>query len=330
MNYEIIATVGPASRSTDVASAMIAAGATALRINTSHLSVEELDEWMGGVKTVVADQTAGASGTSSIPIVLDLQGSKWRLGKCGPLTLPKGRRVVLVYSPSSSKTNELPVPHEDLFRSATLSDGTLLLNDAKVILEVERAETHRIEAVVTSGGQITSFKGITFSRSRFRTESLSRKDAEIVDQKRGTPLVRFALSYVKDALEMQNYRSSIGRDAYLIAKLERPDALAQASEIAQIADEIWLCRGDLGAELGLGDMAREAHKITKRVASLGVPAMLAGQVLEHMTEHETPTRAEVCSLFDALAAGYDGMVLSDETAIGRFPIDSCHVAAMFR
>ncbi len=330
MDYEIIATLGPASRSTDVVSAMIAAGATAFRINTSHLSVEELDEWLGDVTTVIADQTVAVRGTSSIPVVLDLQGSKWRLGKCGPLTLPKGGRVVLVYSPSSSKTNELPVPHADFFRSADVSEGTLLLNDAKVILEVERAETHQIEAVVTTGGQITSFKGITFAQSRFRTESLSGKDADIVARKRGTPLVRFALSYVKDALEMQNYRSSIGRDAYLIAKLERPDALAQAGEIAQIADEIWLCRGDLGAELGLSDMAREAHELTKRVAKLGVPAMLAGQVLEHMTEHETPTRAEVCSLFDALAAGYGGVVLSDETAIGRFPIDSCRVAALFR
>lgn len=326
MHYEIIATVGPASRSPEVVSAMIAAGSTALRINTSHLSVEQLDEWMGDVKT----QVIAGDAANSIPIVLDLQGSKWRLGECGSRTLSKGGRVILVHSSATSKPDELPVPHADFFRSAAFSDGTLLLNDAKVILEVERAEPHQIEAVVSSGGEITAFKGITFAQSRFRTESLSSKDAEIVARKRGTPLVRFALSYVKDALEMQNYRSSIGTDAYLIAKLERPDALAQADEIAQIADEIWLCRGDLGAELGLRDMARQAHELTKSVASLGVPAMLAGQVLEHMTDHKTPTRAEVCSLHDALAAGYSGVVLSDETAVGAFPIDACRVAATFR
>jgi len=326
MDYEIIATVGPASRTPDVVSALLAAGSTALRINTSHLSVEELDEWMGAIRT----QTMAAGGASSIPIVLDLQGSKWRLGKCGARTLSRGGRVVLVHAPVTSKPSELPVPHADFFRSAAFSDGTLLLNDAKVILEVERAEPHQIEAIVASGGEITSFKGITFAQSRFRKESLSDKDAEIVARHRRMPLVRFALSYVKDALEMQNYRSSIGTDAYLIAKLERSDALAQASEIAHMADEIWLCRGDLGAELGLSDMARQAHELTKHAGSLGVPAMLAGQVLEHMTDHKTPTRAEVCSLFDALAAGYSGVVLSDETAIGRFPIDACGVAAMFR
>ena len=305
---------------------MIAAGCTALRINTSHLSVEELDDWMGALTT----QTMAGGDTSSIPIVLDLQGSKWRLGECGSRTLSKGGRVLLVHSPATSKPNELPVPHADFFHSAAFSEGTLLLNDAKVILEVERAEASQIEAIVTHGGEITSFKGITFAQSRFRTESLRGKDAEIVARKRGKALVRFALSYVKDALEMQNYRASIGTDAYLIAKLERPDALAQAGEIARIADEVWLCRGDLGAELGLRDMARQAHELTKGAGSLGVPAMLAGQVLEHMTDHKTPTRAEVCSLFDALAAGYGGVVLSDETAIGRFPIDACRVAAMFR
>jgi pyruvate kinase len=309
---------------------MIAAGATALRINTSHLSVEELDEWMGDVESISLRQTIATDGAGSLPIVLDLQGSKWRLGECGSLTLSKGERVLLVHSSASSKTGELPVPHADFFRAAAVSDGTLFLNDAKVMLDVERSEPDRLEAVVTRGGEITSFKGITFRRSKFRTESLGEKDAQIIARNKGLPFVRYALSYVKDAEEMHNYRSAIGTESYLIAKLERPEALEQAGEIARVADELWLCRGDLGAELGFVDMAQAAHELSKRVASLGVPVMLAGQVLEHMTEHEAPTRAEVCSLYDALHAGYRGIVLSDETAIGRDPIESCRAAALFR
>jgi pyruvate kinase len=204
------------------------------------------------------------------------------------------------------------------------------LNDAKVVLDMEHIESHRLEAVVTRGGEISAFKGITFARSEFRTESLRKKDAEILSRTRELPQVHYALSYVKDAVEMQNYRSSIGPDAYLIAKLERPDALEEAGEIARIADEMWLCRGDLGAELGFRDMAQKAHELSRGVTSFGVPVMLAGQVMEHMTNHETPTRTEVCALYDALQAGYRGVVLSDETAIGRFPIDSCQMAALFR
>jgi pyruvate kinase len=316
MDYEIVATIGPASRSPQVRSAVANAGATAFRVNTSHLSVEELEVWLREMESAV------------LPIVLDLQGSKWRLGDCGPLNLVPGERVVLVHSDLSK--DELPVPHLDFFRAAEVSDGTVLLNDAKVALNVEKTEPNRLEATVTRGGGVTSFKGITFAQSRFRTESLSDKDAQIVADTRNLSHVRYALSYVKDAAEMQRYRALIGSQSYLIAKLERPEAVAQAEEIAESANEMWLCRGDLGAELGLRDMAQAAYELSDRAGSFSVPVLLAGQVLEHMTEHETPTRAEVCSLYDALRAGYRGVVLSDETAIGRYPVESCRVAAMFR
>jgi pyruvate kinase len=321
MEYEIIATIGPASRQSDVLAAMIASGVTALRINTSHLSIEELGEWLGDITK--RDDGGG------LPIVVDLQGSKWRLGACDRVRLSQGERVSLVCSGNSRRAGELPVPHEDFFRAANLSDGTIVLNDAKVTLEMERNEPHRVETIVTRGGEVSAFKGITLPRSRFRKESLSEKDAEVIARTRRLSHLRYALSYVKDAEEMQNYRSLIGRELHLIAKLERPDAIGQAAEIAQSADELWLCRGDLGAEMGLRDMARAAHEFSTQVPSLAVPVMLAGQVLEHMTEHETPTRAEVCALFDALSAGYRGVVLSDETAIGRFPVDSSRVAALF-
>jgi pyruvate kinase len=324
MEYEIIATVGPTSRTPEILSAMIAAGATALRINTSHLSVEEVTRWLSDTADI------SARGQDKLPIVLDLQGSKWRLGECSPVVFSKGEQVFLAHSAVSSQSGELPVPHADFFRAADMSDGRILLNDAKVALKVERSEPHRLEAVVTRGGEVTSFKGITFAQSPFRTESLSEKDAEVIARTRDFPFVRYALSYVKDAAEMQSYRTLIGRASYLIAKLERPDAVVQAVEIARSADELWLCRGDLGAEMGLRDMAQAAHELSTRVASLTVPVMLAGQVFEHMTDHESPTRAEVCSLYDALHAGYRGVVLSDETAIGRSPVESCRVAALFR
>jgi pyruvate kinase len=144
--------------------------------------------------------------------------------------------------------------------------------------------------------------------------------------------LRYALSYVKDAEEMARYRRQIGREAYLIAKLERPQAMAQAVEVAASADEVWLCRGDLGAELGLPAMAAAAHRFSKLVAQgrLRVPALLAGQVFEHLTEHPTPTRSEICAAYDALAQGFSGLVLSDETAIGRAPVEACRAAALFR
>jgi len=146
----------------------------------------------------------------------------------------------------------------------------------------------------------------------------------------GRPGIAYALSYVRDAEEMRRYREQIGREARLIAKLERPQAVAEAQGVAAHADEVWLCRGDLGAEMGLPGMAVAAHRFAEGVRALPVPALLAGQVFEHLTEHPTPTRSEVCAAYDALAQGYAGFVLSDETAIGRHPAEAVRAAAMFR
>jgi pyruvate kinase len=116
----------------------------------------------------------------------------------------------------------------------------------------------------------------------------------------------------------------------LIAKLERRPAMAEVKEIAQAADALWICRGDLGAELGIAEMAVAVAEISSQVREYGRPVLMAGQVLEHMVEHLNPTRSEVCYLYETLQRGYAGVVLSDETAMGRYPLACCEVAAMFK
>jgi pyruvate kinase len=189
-----------------------------------------------------------------------------------------------------------------------------------------------LRARVVRGGAIMERKGITFARSAFRRESLGEKDRSILDRAAGAGgrPPRIAVSYVRDAAEMRTYRRLIGASAYLIAKIERDTALEDAQEIARLADELWLCRGDLGAELGLRRMAEAVHDFSAGLRALAAPVLLAGQVLEHMTRSPDPTRAEICGLHDALKRGYQGVVLSDETAIGDFPLESCRAAALFR
>jgi pyruvate kinase len=104
----------------------------------------------------------------------------------------------------------------------------------------------------------------------------------------------------------------------------------EAAQIAAAADELWLCRGDLGAELGAKAMAVAAYQFSDRVRGMPVPVLLAGQIFEHLAEHPTPTRSEVCMVYEALMRGYGGVVLSDETAIGRDPVESCKIAALFQ
>ena len=328
MDYEVVATLGPASQEPEIWSSLLAAGATAFRLNTSHLSLEQLDAWLGRLSGFLAGRE------DFVPLVLDLQGGKWRLGRFSPCQLAAGESVQLVCAASAGEAHLLPVPHPDFFQAVSaLPTGTLgeiLLNDARVRLLVETAGPGWVRARVTQGGAISPAKGLTLPNSPYRIESLSARDQSILEKTRPFRFVRYAISYVRDADEMRRYRRLCGSSAYLAAKLERQPAISQAAQVMEPADELWLCRGDLGAELGLPQMAVAARRFSGQVSGLAVPCLLAGQVLEHLVEHPLPTRAEVCGLYDALVSGYAGVVLSDETAIGRHPVESCRTAALFK
>ena len=324
MKYEIVATLGPASQKPDIWNEMVAIGVTAFRLNTSHLSLEQLDNWLnvyGQFYQRIENKP---------PLIFDLQGNKWRLGEITAGTLVEGQNVWLRYGTSSDAPTVLPVPHEDFFRAAVSSTGDIVLNDGKVLLCIESIENWQIKAVVTKSGPISSRKGITYASSAYRSESLNEKDQKIVNQYRQCPFIRYAISYVRDSQEMSKCRDLIQSDTYLIAKLERASAVGDATSIAQYADELWLCRGDLGAESGLTDMARQVAEFSGLIDNLKLPVFMAGQVLEHMTMNNSPTRSEVCFLYDTIVRGYRGIVLSDETAIGKNPLEACRIAAMFR
>lgn len=324
MDYQLIVTLGPSSETEATWQALLAAGATAFRLNTSHLTLAQLQAWLKRLHPLLAALEP------TPPLILDLQGSKWRLGDFPAFELIPGQRVELVCAAATGLPHVLPVPHLDFFRAAALSSGEIVLNDAKVRLALEALAGDSLTARVSQGGEIVARKGITFTASAYRQEALSEKDQAILTRTRQLDFIRYALSYVKDGEEMARYRTQCGGAAYLIAKLERQPAVEETGQIAAVADELWLCRGDLGAEVGLKAMAETVARFSAQVEVLPVPALLAGQVLEHMVEHPTPTRSEVCHLYEALRHGYHGVVLSDETAIGQYPVESCRMAALFQ
>lgn len=324
MNYEMIATLGPASKHPPIWKAMLEAGATGFRLNTSHLSLPDLDAWLERLAPFLEQETPMPA------LVLDLQGSKWRLGDFESFELAPGMEVKFVHAPATGQRNSLPVPHADFFKAATVSDEEIVLNDARIRLQMTAFTTQMVTARVLQGGPIGPRKGITFTLSGYRQEALGSMDVAVIQRTQGLDFVRYAISYVKDAIEMAAYRKSLGSHQYLIAKIERRPAVDEAGAIAKNADEIWLCRGDLGAELGEKAMAQAVHRFSREIKSLPLPVLMAGQVLEHMTSHAAPTRSELCYLYDTLRRGYRGVVLSDETAIGRDPVASCRTAALFK
>ncbi len=329
-NYSITVTLGPASSTVETWRALVSAGASGFRLNTSHLTLSDLSGWLDRIERFFA--TNGFS----LPVILDLQGSKWRLGTFQALELAGGSQVELVCATTTDRPGVLPVPHPDFFTAAAFSNGSILLNDAKVQLCVESSSSDKMQARVVRGGPVSRNKGITYASSTFRKEGLGEKDLGILTQTAGMDFLRYAVSYVRDAEEMKSFRDQVDdlvpqrKRPFLIAKLERQPAVDRAYEMAAWVDEMWLCRGDLGAELGIAGMAEAAYRFTQQVRSLPVPSVLAGQVLEHMVASPTPTRSEIYTIYDALQSGYKGFVLSDEAAVGRFPVESCAAAAMFR
>jgi pyruvate kinase len=324
MRYQIVATVGPASATPESWRGLLEAGASAFRLNTSHLDGDQLLGWLGRLEAFFA------SLGERLPVFLDLQGSKWRLGRFNAFELIQGCSVRLVPEMESGARETLPVPHPDFFEAARHSNGEIILNDARSKLVIDAFQVDEITARVEQGGWIEPRKGITLVHSESRREGLDTKDREIVSITTGFPEMVYAVSYVKDGREMGMYRAQFPAKARLVAKLERASAFTDLLRIAENADALWLCRGDLGAELGLRGMAETAHAFTSRIQELTVPALLAGQVLEHMSGRPDPTRAEVSALYEALRAGYAGVVLSDETATGIDPVAACRVAAIFR
>jgi pyruvate kinase len=322
MEYDIIATLGPASTVPPLWQEMVLAGVTGFRLNTAHLGVDSLAAWDHSLQPFIKQH--------GMCLYLDLQGSKWRLGEFPTFSLLEGRIIELVLADSTTLDGALPTPHSDFFTAAEYSDGFIVLNDGKVHLQAEKIETDRMQARVTRGGEISSNKGLTVMNSPFRIEKLGEKDRQIIELTRSRPEIRYAISYIKDSTEMAHYRELIGPEAYLAAKLERGPAIEDSAGISSYANSLWLCRGDLGAELGLRSMAEAVYSLLNRVHELPVPLFLAGQIFEHLTQHPTPTRSEVCNLYEALQRGVAGCVLSDETAIGRNPLEACRAAALWR
>ncbi len=315
---------------------MVAAGTGSFRLNSSHLTVEEVEEWLS--------RLAAEFGPAQMPtIVIDLQGSKWRLGLLSECHLEAGESVSLVLQDADSAANvpsphTLPVPHPDFFVAAERSSGIVRINDGRVHLAIDSVSESRMEARVLQGGPLGARKGVSLSDSSYRREGLQDQDAELVRRLPHMSWICYAFSYVRDATELRALTADLtgtadGTGLRVIAKVERPEALQGLDDLAGTAEALWVCRGDLGAEVGMAAMAQAVHDVAIRLSSHGpldAPVLLAGQVLEHMTAHPAPTRAEVCHLYDILKAGFSGVVLSDETAIGKYPVEACRHAALFR
>lgn len=311
-HYQIIATIGPATEKRIFE--LVKAGATGFRINSSHLSLEGLSRYL--MELEKAFQRIG----NSLPVWLDLQGTKLRLGMLQqPKMVAEKERVVFVAN-YQQQGDALPLPHRSVFEIVEVGDK-ILLDDGKIEVTVEKCRDSKIQAIVQKGGVLKSFKGVTLVGKLPAFTEITDRDHTLIEQTRSLKFLGYAISYLQDHRELQLFRELVGAKA-LTAKIEREDAMRNLVDIANIADSAWLCRGDLGTNAKIFDLHRHERQFAQIMSRSGKPYFIAGEVLQYMTEHSYPTRSEIAHLGLLLELGFSGVVLSDETAIGKYPIET--------
>ena len=306
--FQIIATLGPAS--VDDAVLLSAAGATGFRLSASHFEATRLQDTIARLRSVFP-QT---------PLIVDLQGAKMRLGRFPAREVQRGERVRFSLTPDPGG---FPLPHPELFQTVAPGD-TLRVDDDRLQFQVQAVSAGRIETVALGQGLLLPRKGVNLVEHPVNLEDLTEGDRALCQALAALPSVAFAFSFMKDGAEAAWIRRIVP-GAAVVGKVERREATLNLSGLAAAVDALWICRGDLGAQLGPAELAGFVARLEPR--SLGTPVLMAGQVLEHLTEHPEPTRSEVCHLYDLVARGYAGIVLSDETAIGVDPVRAVRSAA---
>ncbi len=320
---KIVATLGPASSTPERMKALFEAGADVFRINMSHASHEILADLHGSVRALEREDGR------PIGILVDLQGPKIRLGTLagGPRELATGARIDLVCDATSTAADIVPVPHPEIFAAIRGGDA-LLIDDGRVKLKIESVSGNSARAIVATGGTIKDRKGVNLPDTVLPIPALTAKDRSDLDAALNLGVDWIALSFVQRPDDVAELRKLVRGQAAVLAKIEKPKAIEWLPEILDLTDALMVARGDLGVELPLETVPIRQKEITHAARQRGKPVVVATQMLESMIESPAPTRAEVSDVATAIFDGADAVMLSAETAAGKYPVEA--VAMMDR
>ena len=315
MNTRIIATIGPSSWDYNVLKSLIRNGTDIVRLNFSHADIKQLVDLKKNLKKI--KQEIGRQAL----IMQDLQGPRLRIGQLDQeIELIDGEVYTFTAGPSSVANREIQIDDPDLYKD--LKGGDLFfLSNGELELKVVSIKDKKIYARVERGGLLLSHKGINLPNTRLRRGGLTPKDITDVEAALKCGGIDYiALSFVQSATELRKLRKIIaGRPIKIIAKIERAVALENIDEIIKESDGIMVGRGDLGIEVPLEDLPIIQKNLIRHAHWHGQPAIIATQMMTSMIDHPRPTRAEVSDIANAVLDDADGLLLSDETAVGQYP-----------
>lgn len=316
----IVATLGPASSSPEMIRKLFDAGVDVFRLNFSHGSHDDHRERYEVIRSV--EKEVG----QPIAILQDLQGPKIRLGMVngGRMMLEKGEIVRFVLAKESKEAHTLPLPHKEIF-DAVMPKHHLLIDDGKVRLQVERITDTAIEARVINGGPVTDRKGVNLPDTILDLSPITAKDREDLAFGLELGVDWVAFSFVQRPSDLIEAHALVGGRAGVLAKIEKPSALASMEELVRLADAIMVARGDLGVEIPPEDVPGAQKDLVRACRMAGKPVIIATQMLESMISSPTPTRAEASDVATAIYDGADAVMLSAESASGQYPIEAVEI-----
>lgn len=316
----IVATLGPASSSPEMIRKLFDAGVDVFRLNFSHGSHDDHRERYEVIRSV--EKEVG----QPIAILQDLQGPKIRLGMVngGRMMLEKGEIIRFVLAKESKEAHTLPLPHKEIF-DAVMPKHHLLIDDGKVRLQVERITDTAIEARVINGGPVTDRKGVNLPDTILDLSPITAKDREDLAFGLELGVDWVAFSFVQRPSDLIEAHALVGGRAGVLAKIEKPSALASMEELVRLADAIMVARGDLGVEIPPEDVPGAQKDLVRACRMAGKPVIIATQMLESMISSPTPTRAEASDVATAIYDGADAVMLSAESASGQYPIEAVEI-----
>ncbi len=322
---KIVCTIGPASRSESVLRQMIKNGMSVARLNFSHGTLAEHRQDIRLIRSLSTELNR------AVTILVDLPGPKIRIGRLEsePLYLKKGENLTLTTKNVLGTTRLLSVNYKDLPES--VSKGSLIfLNDGFIQLRVQQVFKDEVNCKVLIGGPLLSHKGLNIPKAKINIETVTSKDLNLVDLALKEGIDTFALSFVEkaeDILKAKDFAQKKGKDIKVAAKIERVEAVKNIEEILAVSEAIMIARGDLGVQVPLEDVPLIQKRIIRQANILGRPVITATQMLESMTENTRPTRAEVADVANAILDGTDAVMLSEETAVGKYPVEAVTMMA---
>ena len=321
-NAKIIATLGPASDTQEMIEKLFLAGVNVFRINMSHSSHDVMRKLHGLVRNV--EKKHGRP----IGVLADLQGPKLRIGTFadGEINLEAGQEFSFDMDETPGDLTRVCLPHPEIFQ-AVENGHDLLINDGRIRVTVIDHTKDKITTKVVYGGAISARKGVNLPDTLVPLPALTEKDRADLEAACQDDVDWIALSFVQRPADVAETRKLVRGRAGIMAKIEKPSALTYLDDIIPFCEALMVARGDLGVELPVETVPGWQKRITRKARKAGKPVVVATQMLESMIEEPVPTRAEVSDVAAAFFEGADAVMLSAESAAGKWPVKAVETMA---